>query len=149
MIVDALRLDNQLCFLLYAASRRMTQLYRPLLAELGLTYPQYLVMLVLWEDEQGEGVSVSHVCKRLKLDTGTVTPLLKRLEEQGQLVRRRSSGDERVVRVYLTESGRALEAQAAEVPARLLCQARAEPETLLHWRTELRALLTQLEAASG
>ncbi|RMF18148.1 MAG: MarR family transcriptional regulator [Gammaproteobacteria bacterium] len=147
--MESLRLDNQLCFLLYAASRRMTQLYRPLLDELGLTYPQYLVMLVLWEDERGEGVPVSHVCSRLKLDTGTVTPLLKRLEEHGQVARRRSSGDERVVRVYLTEAGRALEAQAADVPAQLLCQTRSEPERILHWRSELQALLRQLEAASG
>ena len=116
---QALQLDNQLCFALYSASLAMTKLYKPLLAELGLTYPQYLAMLVLWERD---GLMVSELGDRLCLDSGTLTPLLKRLEAAGLIARIRALHDERRVHVTLTAAGRKLKARAAKVPA---CIARA------------------------
>src|SRR3954469_24431887 len=98
-----LALDKQLCFALYSASLAMTKLYKPMLAPLGLTYPQYLVMLVLWE---ADGLSVSQLGQRLSLDSGTLTPLLKRLEALGHVERRRASDDERRVDLFLTPAGR-------------------------------------------
>lgn len=114
----SLRLDDQLCFSLYAASRAVTSAYTPLLAPLGLTYPQYLVMLVLWE---GDGLSVKALGERLVLDSGTLTPLLKRLEAQGLVQRRRSTQDERVVELFLTAAGSNLRERAATIPEQLLC----------------------------
>ena len=111
-----LQLDKQLCFALYAASRAMTQAYQPLLALLGLTYPQYLAMLVLWEQD---GSSVKQLGERLHLDSGTLTPLLKRLENAGLVQRQRSSEDERSVVIWLTAAGKALEEQAAPIPVSL------------------------------
>ncbi|MFC5496161.1 MarR family winged helix-turn-helix transcriptional regulator [Caenimonas terrae] len=108
-----LRLDNQLCFALYSASLAMTKLYKPLLSELGLTYPQYLAMLVLWERD---GLTVSELGERLFLDSGTLTPLLKRLEAAGLIARIRALDDERRVHVTLTAAGRKLKARAAKVP---------------------------------
>jgi DNA-binding MarR family transcriptional regulator len=108
-----LALDKQLCFALYSASLAMTKVYKPLLAPLGLTYPQYLVMLALWEHD---GQSVSELGNRLALDSGTLTPLLKRLEAQGQLSRERDVEDERRVIVRLTPAGRQLKVQARRVP---------------------------------
>ncbi len=110
----ALLLDNQLCFALYSASLAMTKLYKPLLAELGLTYPQYLVMLVLWERD---ALMVSELGERLFLDSGTLTPLLKRLEAAGLVTRIRALDDERRVHVSLTPAGRKLKVRAARVPA--------------------------------
>jgi MarR family transcriptional regulator, organic hydroperoxide resistance regulator len=109
----ALLLDNQLCFALYSASLAMTKLYKPLLETLGLTYPQYLVMLVLWERD---GLMVSELGERLFLDSGTLTPLLKRLESSGLIARIRDVQDERRVHITLTAAGRALKTQAAEIP---------------------------------
>jgi MarR family transcriptional regulator, organic hydroperoxide resistance regulator len=108
-----LALDRQLCFALYATSLSMTRLYKPLLAPMGLTYPQYLVMLVLWA---GDGLAVNELGERLALDSGTLTPLLKRLEQASLLTRLRDAGDERRVRVMLTAEGRALKQQAVAVP---------------------------------
>jgi DNA-binding MarR family transcriptional regulator len=108
-----LALDKQLCFALYSASLAMTKVYKPLLAPLGLTYPQYLVMLALWEHD---GQSVSELGHKLALDSGTLTPLLKRLEAQGQLSRERDVDDERRVIVRLTPAGRQLKVQARRVP---------------------------------
>jgi DNA-binding MarR family transcriptional regulator len=108
-----LLLDHQLCFALYSASLAMTKLYKPLLDPLGLTYPQYLVMLVLWE---GDGVTVGAVGERLALDSGTLTPLLKRLEAAGLVQRERSTEDERRVVVTLTPAGRKLRARAESLP---------------------------------
>ena len=115
---ELLKLDNQLCFALYAASRALTQAYRPLLDALGLTYPQYLAMLVLWEHPEGLGVSA--LGERLMLDSGTLSPLLKRLEAAGLVERRRNPEDERGVRVRATPAGQALRSQAREVPLQLL-----------------------------
>lgn len=112
-------LDNQLCFALYSASLAMTKLYKPLLGALGLTYPQYLVLLVLWERD---GATVSELGERLSLDSGTLTPLLKRMQASGWIARQRSETDERRVHVHLTPSGLALQSQAAPVPGCVAAQ---------------------------
>lgn len=122
---ELLKLDNQLCFRLYAASRLVTRLYRPLLDELGVTYPQYLVLLALWQWE-GEGDAspntVSRISARLLLDAGTLTPLLKRMEDAGLIRRDRATGgDGRELHITLTRTGRALKKRAVQVPQSLLC----------------------------
>ncbi len=144
---EQLKLDNQLCFLLYSASRSMTRSYRPLLDELGLTYPQYLVMLVLWE-ARGEGVSIGEIGDSLMLDTGTLTPLIKRLEQSGLLVRRRSAEDERRVEVFLTEQGESLRSQAEQVPIKLTC-ALDVSEDDLELKQQLMVLLKRLNQKLG
>jgi DNA-binding MarR family transcriptional regulator len=113
-----LRLDNQLCFAVYAAAQAFNATYKPLLAPLGLTYSQYLTMLVLWEKD---GLTVSTIGDRLGLDSGTLTPLLKRLESTGLLSRTRDAADERQVRIALTAAGRSLKQKAKSIPAKLLC----------------------------
>ena len=110
---EAMKLDNQLCFPLYAAARKVVSLYSPYLAPLGLTYTQYLVFLILWETD---GIPVGEICDRLMLDNGTLSPLLKKLEKGGYLERARSEKDDRVVIVSLTEKGRVLQEQAKDVP---------------------------------
>jgi DNA-binding MarR family transcriptional regulator len=120
---DMLRLSKQLCFALYSTSHAFTRAYKPLLAPLDLTYPQYLVMLVLWEEDD---VTVKEIGARLQLDSGTLTPLLKRLDAAGLVTRIRDSGDERQVRVLLTEAGRHLKAKAEGIPKRL-AEAIGEP----------------------
>ncbi|MGE2715628.1 MarR family winged helix-turn-helix transcriptional regulator [Mycolicibacterium litorale] len=112
----ALRLDQHLCFALYSATRAMTAAYRPVLTELNLTYPQYLVLLVLWEEGP---VTVGRLGERLHLDSGTLSPLLKRLEANGFLVRLRSRTDERQVEIILTDAGRELEERAQCIPEQL------------------------------
>jgi MarR family transcriptional regulator, organic hydroperoxide resistance regulator len=145
--VEALRLDKQLCFAVYSASRAITRAYGPLLEPLGLTYPQYLVMLVLWE---GDGVSVTELGDRLALDSGTLTPLLKRLEQQGRVVRRRDAEDERVVCIVLTAEGRALLGAAKRVPEGLACRAgfdvkdRPSLEHIARLRRELEAITERI-----
>ena len=147
---DILTLDNQLCFALYAANRAITARYRPLLAELNLTYPQYLVMLVLWEaGENGQTVRVSDLGKRLRLDSGTLTPLLKRLAERGLVTRLRDTTDERVVTVSPTEKGSAMRQQARDIPGRLLCGTGIDQERIVELREELRSVLSLLEAEEG
>ncbi len=111
---DCLRLDNQLCFPLYAAARKVTGKYTPYFKELGLTYTQYIVFMVLWEKDN---VTVSDICRRLYLDSGTLTPLLKKMEEKGWLRRTRSQDDERIVMITLTDEGRALRGRCREIPA--------------------------------
>lgn len=115
-MTDPLALDQQLCFPLYAASRAMTARYRPHLEALGLTYPQYLVMLALWERD---GRGVGELCDALALDSGTLSPLLKRLQAAGLVERYRTPEDERRVEIRLTEAGRALRARACDIPARM------------------------------
>ena len=110
---EAMKLKNQLCFPLYAAARNVTNLYTPLLQPLGLTYTQYLVFLVLWEQN---GLTVGELCEKLMLDNGTLSPLLKKLQQEGYIERQRSREDERVVVITLTEKGRALQLQAKDVP---------------------------------
>ena len=110
---EAMKLDNQLCFPLYAAARKVTSLYTPWLKQLGLTYTQYVALLVLWERDE---ITVGELCERLMLDNGTISPLLKKLEQAGWVARSRSESDERVVVVTLTDEGRALQKRASEVP---------------------------------
>lgn len=146
---DPIQLDEQLCFALYSASRAVIRAYAPLLQPLGLTYPQYLVLLVLWERD---GLPVKDVGERLALDSGTLTPLLKRLEHQGLVERRRGEDDERVVRIHLTAAGRALRAKAREIPMDLACRAgydlasERSMRDLVRLRDELTALTRQLSA---
>ena len=139
---DLLRLDDQLCFALYAAHRAVTALYRPLLEPLGLTYPQYLVMLALWENSGGAGgLRVSRLTERLRLDTGTLTPLLKRMEGNGFLRRSRDPDDERVVRVHLTKQGRQLRERARNIPRDMLCRSGLTVQQAVELRENLRRLL--------
>jgi MarR family transcriptional regulator, organic hydroperoxide resistance regulator len=135
--MSALALDDHLCFALYSASRAMTAAYRPLLGELGLTYPQYLALLVIRDEGP---VSVGHIGERLQLDSGTLSPLLKRMESAGILSRRRSADDERQVEVTLTAAGRTLAAEAECIPEKLF------PATGLtvDQATELREAITRL-----
>jgi MarR family transcriptional regulator, organic hydroperoxide resistance regulator len=135
-----LRLDRQLCFALYSASSLMTRLYRPLLEPLGLTYPQYLVMLVLWEKAPR---TVGELGDALGLDSATLTPLLKRLEASGLVSRKRDSSDERRVLVEPTGEGTALRQRAQAVPRALLCQLPLSPSELV----ELHGTLTRLSRA--
>ncbi|WP_255517198.1 MarR family winged helix-turn-helix transcriptional regulator [Herbaspirillum sp. SJZ099] len=118
LIDEALLLDNQLCFAMYSASLAMTKAYKKLLGALDITYPQYLVMMVLWEKDQ---ITVSELGSRLYLDSGTLTPLLKRMETMGLLHRARDAGDERRVVVSLSDAGRALREKAKAVPVRMSC----------------------------
>jgi DNA-binding MarR family transcriptional regulator len=141
---DHLRLDRQLCFPLYAASNLFGRLYRPMLARLGLTYPQYLVMLVLWEQAPQ---SVGALGGRLHLDSGTLTPLLKRLEAAGLVTRRRDSRDERRVLVALTEQGRALRHSARDVPTTLASGLALSPDDLADLRATVQHLVAVLATA--
>lgn len=141
---DVLRLENQVCFPLYAATNLLQRLYRPLLAPLGLTYSQYLVMLVLWE--RGEAL-VGDLQRCLHLDTGTVTPLLKRMEAAGLVERVRDREDERRVRVRPTARGLGLRDQAAEVPAKLVSQVAMSEADGLRLRGLSRELVETLSAA--
>ena len=139
--VPQLRLDNQLCFALYAASGLVTRAYRPLLEPLGLTYPQYLVMLALWERD---GLTVSELGERLFLDSGTLTPLLKRLESADLLVRLRDVQDERRVRITLTGQGRALRDGAQPIPHCVLARTQCTPADIGALTAQLHALRDRL-----
>lgn len=140
---QALLLDNQLCFALYSASLAMTKLYKPMLAELGLTYPQYLAMLVLWERD---GLAVSEIGERLALDSGTLTPLLKRLETAGLIARLRDVQDERRVHVTLTAAGRKLKARAARIPGCILQASQCSLPELVDLTQRVQALRQRLSA---
>lgn len=139
-----LHLDNQVCFSVYSLSRRITQAYQPLLKPLGLTYPQYLVMLVLWQalEEQTLPVTVKFLCERLLLDTGTVTPLLKRMEGAGLICRQRSAVDERIVEIELTPEGIDLREKAAEVPMKLVCSTGMDISEALTLKQKIHSWLT-------
>jgi len=141
---DALKLGNQLCFAVYAAAHALNKTYKPLLEPLELTYPQYLVMLVLWERD---GLTVKEIGERLFLDSGTLTPLLKRLEAAGRVRRTRDSEDERQVRITLTEAGRTLKQQAAGVPPQLFCAMGMDLPGLIGLKDELAQLRATLDAA--
>ena len=150
--MDGLSLARQLCFALYNASRALTRAYAPLLEPLGLTYPQYLVLLVLWERD---GLPVKEVGERLALDSGTLTPLCKRLEQQGLVERLRGEDDERIVRIFLTPEGRALRGKARKIPTELACRAGYDlgadrsVRELARLRDELTALAHRLSADPG
>ncbi|MES2129127.1 MAG: MarR family transcriptional regulator [Pseudomonadota bacterium] len=148
--VNMLALENQFCFALYSAAHAMTRAYKPMLDRLGLTYPQYLVMLVLWEQD---AILVKDIGARLFLDSGTLTPLLKRLEAMGLLARTRDTQDERQVRIDLSEAGRALREQALAVPEQVLCASGQDVPTLGRLRDELSGvrddLFNYLDAQAG
>jgi MarR family transcriptional regulator, organic hydroperoxide resistance regulator len=139
---DLLSLDHQLCFALYSSSLAMTKVYKPLLEPLGLTYPQYLVMLVLWESN---GLMVSEIGERLSLDSGTLTPLIKRLEMLELVQRQRSPLDERRVHVHLTAAGRSLQRKARTIPACLLAASGCQLGELTRLTQELRDLRERLD----
>lgn len=140
--VDRLHLDQQLCFPLYAASNLLTRLYGPELKKLGLTYPQYLVMMALW---QHAPCLVSDLGRLLHLDSGTLTPLLKRLQQAGFVERRRDADDERKVVISLSAAGAALRTQARAVPEAMLCRLAMEPTQMLRLREDLQALVKHLQ----
>jgi MarR family transcriptional regulator, organic hydroperoxide resistance regulator len=141
---EMLKLDHQLCFALYSASLAMTKLYKPLLDPLGITYPQYLVMLVLWE---GDKLTVSAIGERLNLDSGTLTPLLKRLEAAGLVQRERSAEDERRVHVQLTAPGRKLRERAGAIPPQVLAASGCSLGELRDLTQQLQSLRNTLQAA--
>ena len=140
---QALLLDNQLCFALYSASLAMTKVYKPLLDDLGLTYPQYLAMLVLWERD---GLTVSELGERLFLDSGTLTPLLKRLEALGLVARIRAVEDERRVHITLTAAGRKLKVRAAKIPGCVLSATQCSIPELVSLTQQVQALRARLVA---
>jgi DNA-binding MarR family transcriptional regulator len=142
--VDALlQLDNQLCFALYSTSLAMTKLYKPMLEEMGLTYPQYLAMLVLWEQD---GLTVSELGERLYLDSGTLTPLLKRMETAGLVSRLRAVQDERRVHITLTAAGRKLKARAAKIPGCILSATQCSIPELVSLTQQVQSFRKRLTA---
>lgn len=140
---DNLKLDHQLCFALYAATHALTRAYRSGLEKAGLTYSQYLVMLVLWEED---GISVGQIARKLDLDSGTLTPMLKRLEVAGLVARRRNNQDERVVEVTLTAQGRELEHEIAKVQNGVECKTGLSNEEFVQLRSTLQRLLQTMSA---
>ncbi|MFF3496561.1 MarR family winged helix-turn-helix transcriptional regulator [Streptomyces sp. NPDC002795] len=146
---EFLRLDRQICFSLNAASRAFGGVYRTLLKDLGLTYPQYLVMLVLWEAAPEEGpLPVKRLGERLRLDSGTLSPLLKRLEANGLVRRERSATDERSVTIALTDSGAPLKDRAAEVPRKIAAATGFDLQEIETLRSQLDRLTTALDNAA-
>ena len=138
------KLDNQLCFALYSTSLQMTKVYKPLLQQLGLTYPQYIAMLVLWEQD---GITVGEISARMLTDPGSLTPLLKRLEGEGLITRKRSASDERVVELRLTDKGRELRQQAESIPACILATSGLSLEELGKLKEELVDLRGSLQGS--
>jgi DNA-binding MarR family transcriptional regulator len=142
--VDAmLQLDNQLCFALYSTSLAMTKLYKPMLEEMGLTYPQYLAMLVLWEQD---GLTVSQLGEKLYLNSGTLTPLLKRMETAGLLSRIRAVQDERRVHITLTAEGRKLKAKAAKIPGCIMSATQCSIPELVSLTQQVQSFRKRLTA---
>ena len=143
---EELTLDEALCFALYSASRALTGFYRPLLDELGITYPQYLVLLALWERD---GVPVGALAERVRLDYGTLSPLLKRLQTAGLISRERREDDERSVTVSLTEAGRALRARADCIPQEVVAATGLDAESFEALRETLQRLTAAVSASSA
>ncbi len=138
---DLLKLSNQLCFLVYRIDREINAHYRPFLKELNLTYPQYLVMLVLWEED---GLPIGAICSKLKLDTGTISPLLRRLEMLGMIFRIRSKVDERSYSIHLTDEGKALRERAVEIPENMLSCMNMDFDNYTEVKATLEMLLEQI-----
>jgi DNA-binding MarR family transcriptional regulator len=138
---EALKLDNQLCFALYACSREITKLYKPILDELNITYTQYISLLVLWEKDN---ITVKEMGKKLHLDSGTLTPLLKKLESMNLVTRLRDTIDERNVYVTLTQSGIELKKMAIEIPSKILCSTGLSIETAVLLKANIDSLLLSL-----
>jgi MarR family transcriptional regulator, organic hydroperoxide resistance regulator len=143
---ELLRLDNQLCFAIHAASRAMIAAYQPLLEALDITYPQYLVLLTLWEED---GARVSRIGERLYLDSATLTPLLKRLEKRGLLERRRSAVDERVVEIFLTATGKRLKRKALDVAHGFFCKLQLPLSEATRLREQLKGLTKRLHGSAA
>ncbi len=141
---EHLKLENQLCFRLYNINKAMNRLYAPLLNDLGLTYPQYLVMLVLWQSS--DAISVKSLGKKLDLDSGTLSPLLKRMEKQSLIVRARSTEDERIVEVSLTSAGALLKDKAACIPSEMFSKTGLSTEQLNELSASLDQLLAKIKA---
>ena len=139
---DSIKLDNQVCFSLYATSREIIKLYKPFLDKFNLTYTQYIAMLVLWEDEKS---TVRDIGKRLHLDSGTLTPLLKKIESMGLIKRHRDVNDDRVVIVELTEQGRLLKDDVTEVPHKMACKINMPIERAIELKKYLDELLNGLD----
>ncbi len=139
---ESLQLKNQVCFPLYALSKEITKLYRPMLEELDMTYPQYLVMMVLWEKD---GLTVSEVGEKLLLDSGTLTPLLKRLENKSFIDRKRKKEDERVVELFLTEEGRNLQQKACSIPKEMIQKIDIKTEDLVQLKNLLETILNKIQ----
>lgn len=143
---DMLKLENQLCFPLYACSKEVVRSYKPFLEPLDLTYTQYITMMVMWEHKH---LTVKELGESLLLDSGTMTPVLKKLESKGYISRERSKNDERSVTIQLTEQGEKLKADAAEVPLRMGECVKLEPEEALQLHTLLYKLLNGLEGTAA
>ncbi|MBS4061899.1 MAG: MarR family transcriptional regulator [Bacteroidetes bacterium] len=149
MSFEQLKLSNQFCFPVYAASRLITRVYQPHLDKLGITYPQYLVLMILWETD---GVTVNEISQKLILNTNTVTPLLKRMESQGLITRKRSESDERKVIIQLTDKGKAMRLEAVTIPEKLvngLNKAAITLEELIETRSKLNILIDFLREKEG
>jgi len=138
---DSIKLDNQICFSLYAVSREIIKLYKPFLDKFNLTYTQYIAMLVLWEDEKS---TVKDIGKRLHLDSGTLTPLLKKIESMGLVIRYRDVNDDRVVIVELTKKGRLLKEDITEVPHEMACKINMSKDEIIQLKKQLDVMLQSL-----
>ncbi len=136
------KLENQICFPLYVIAKEITAMYRPFLEELDITYSQYLVMMVLWENE---GLTVNQIGEKLFLDSGTLTPLLKRLEAKSYLSRQRKKEDERVVQVFLTEAGKNLQILACSIPGKMADKLNFSEEDLIELKTTVDKILNKIE----
>ncbi len=144
-LTDEVKLDDLLCFAVYSANNAFNRFYKPVMAELGLTYPQFLVMIALWE---ADGVRVSHLGDRLGLESNTLTPLLKRMEGMGLLERRRDTADERQVLLFLTGHGRELETRASGLPACVLEATGLDAEELIGLRDDINRIRARLESVT-
>jgi len=138
---ESLKLENQICFPLYVIAKEITGLYRPFLDELDITYPQYLVMMVLWEND---GLPVNHIGEKLYLDSGTLTPLLKRLEAKGLILRKRKKEDERVVQVFISESGKELQQRACEIPSKIYNKVGVSKEDWAELSNSVKKILSKI-----
>lgn len=139
---DKIKLENQICFPLYALSREIIKLYKPLLDKFNLTYTQYITMLVMWEDEK---ITFKKLGKRLYLDSGTLTPVLKRLESMGLIIKYRTEEDDRVVVVELTEKGRILKDDILEVPEKMFCKSQLTKEEAINLKIKLDTILKRFK----
>lgn len=139
---EALKLENQICFPLYAIAKEITGLYRPFLDELDITYSQYLVMMILWEND---GLPVTHIGEKLFLDSGTLTPLLKRLESKGFITRNRKKEDERVVQISLTSIGKELKEKACNIPTKIQEKIDVPIEDLQKLKELINTILNKIE----
>lgn len=139
---ESLKLENQICFPLYVIAKEITGLYRPFLDELDITYPQYLVMMVLWENDE---LPVNHIGEKLYLDSGTLTPLLKRLEAKGLIIRKRKKEDERVVQVFISDLGKELQQKACEIPSKIYHKVGVSKEDWAELSNSVKKILNKLD----